>query len=171
MTKQPKYRADYELRKIILFGAVGSSSLIFSILFLLFLGSQISTHHSIVATDTISEMMSYAEFFFFAFFSYFLAAILIWRLSDGFSKFVVSWLPISLIGSIVFSVLFPLRVWLSSILTFRESSPFQNPPPNMWQVALLMLICVSICFVVTAVGCAIISAITTSEKHDSVLLS
>jgi hypothetical protein len=152
-----------------LFGSAGSCGLIFSVLLLLFLGSRFHSH-SDFSTDTISEMMGYAEFFLFAFGSYFSAAVMIWRLRNYFSKFVVSWLPIALFGSIVFSVSFLLMVWVSSVITYQENNPFQSPPPRFGNLILVMLLFGFASFIVTFVSCELVSAIFSFEKRDDGLL-
>jgi hypothetical protein len=162
MDEQQQYAASYDLQKVILFGATGSCSLIFSVFFLLFLGSQISSHPGL-STDTINEMVGYAEFFLFAFASYFSASIFVWRFSGYFSRSAVSWMPIALLGSIAFSISFLLRVWVSSILTYQENNPFQDPPPTFWIVAIAMLFCGIVCFIVSAIGCGLVSAIVGAE--------
>lgn len=165
MAEAPKYLPSYELRGVILFGATGSCSLIFSVLSLLFLGSQISSHPSL-STDTISEMMDYAEFFLFVFAAYFSMSVFVWRFQNYFAKFSISWLPIMLFGSVTFSVSFLLRGWLSSISTYQERNPFQSPPPEFLTLTLVMVFWVFICFIVTSIGCGLVSVIMDFEKHD-----
>jgi hypothetical protein len=164
----PTYRESYELHRIVLFGAAGSCSLIFSMAFLLFLGSRISSHPS-YSTDTISEMIGYAEFFLFAFSSYFAASIIVWRYTDCFSRLSVSWLPVTLVGSIAFSVSFLLRVWVSSWMTYQEGNPYQAPPPEFWKIVFSLVLVAGVCFIVTSIGCGLVSAITNSEKGNAAI--
>jgi len=159
---------SYDLRRIILFGSAGSCSLIFSVLFLLFLDAQTSSHPGL-STDTISEMMSYAEFFLFAFGSFFAASILVWHYTDFFSRFSVSWLLISIIGSTAFSVSFLFRVWISSVTTYKENDPFQSPPPEFWKVVVSVIVVAGICSLVTSAGSGLISAITRSDNTNSAI--
>src|SRR5688572_5832853 len=119
------YQSTYDLRRVILLGAVASSSLIFSVLFFLFLGSFSS--HPGYSTDTISEMVSYAEFFLFAYGSYFATATLVWYFASHLSKAASSWFPIVLFGSILFSASFLIRVWISDLMTYQENNPFRTP--------------------------------------------
>lgn len=158
------YRATYELRRTILFGAVASSSLIFSVLFLLFLSSQISYHHSL-STDTISEMMGYAQFFLIAYASYFAAAVFVWRHAEYFSRFSVSWFLICLFGSVAFSIVSTLLIWITSI----EENPFQPPSPKVWALAFSVVVGAGICAVITSIGCGLVSAILYQDNHPSTL--
>lgn len=166
MSERLDYRTSYDLRRVTLFGAAASSSLIFFVMFLFFLDAQISSHHY-YSTDTISEMMSYAEFFLFAYSSYFAAAVLVWRYADYLAKFSVSWLLISLFGSIAFSVASLLRLWISSSITFEERNPFQPPPPEFWKVAFSMVVFSGVCTLITSIGCGLVSAIVYSDEHKS----
>ncbi|MBX3267917.1 MAG: hypothetical protein KF831_14555 [Acidobacteria bacterium] len=165
MDGRQNYRSSYELRRVIFFGAVASSSLIVSVLFLYYLGSQVSSHPG-YSTDTISEMMGYAEFFLFSYGSYFAAAVIVWSYSDYFSKKTVSWLPIALFGSILFSTSFLLRVWISDLLSYQENDPFRSAPPGFWMVVVSILIVAGACFLMTFIGCAMASSLFTS-KHDA----
>lgn len=159
MDAHPKYLATYELQRVILFAAAASSSLIFSVLFLFFLGSLISSHNPSYFTDTISEMMGYAEFFVFAFASYFLVSVLIWRFRKYFSKIVVSWLPIAVIGSFTFSGSFLFRIWISAVINYQKNDPFQNPPSTFRQLILAILITGSLVAVVALLGSGLVSAV------------
>jgi len=144
--------SSYELRPVIIYGAAASSSLLLLLLILLFLNSQISDHIG-PSTDTIGEMMGYAEFFIFSFASYFATSVFVWRHANYFSRFGPSWLPIALLGSITFSVSFYLLIWVSSIITFSHTDPFQNPPPSVGQLTLGIFIFAGICFVISSIGC------------------
>lgn len=163
MSERLGYRLSYDLRQVMLFGAVASSSLIFSVLFLFFLGSQLSSHHPGYSIDTITEMMGYAEFFLFAYGSYFAAAVLVWRYADCFSKISVSWLPITLFGSIVFSISFLMRVWVSDLMTYQEKNPFRSPPPGFSMVVLTIIVVAVISCLITSVGCSLITTIWSKK--------
>lgn len=106
------YSESYELGKIVAIGAAAASGLVFSLVILLFLASQISYHPS-SNTDTITEMMGYTEFFVFAVISYFGAAVLSWIFRATLANHIVAWLPISFFGSVVFCFAFLFRVWIS----------------------------------------------------------
>ena len=167
MDGHQNYRATYDLRRVILFGAVASSSLIFSVLFFLFLGSFSS--HPGYSTDTISEMMGYAEFFLFAYGSYFAAAVLVWYSASHVSKAASSWLPIVVFGSILFSASFLIRVWISDLITYQENNPFRAPPPGFGMVVVSILAVAGISFLVTSIGCGIASAFITAERKVEVV--
>jgi hypothetical protein len=157
-----EYSATYELRRVIFFGAVASSSLIFSLAGLLFLNAQISSHPGF-STDTISEIMGYAEFLFFAYASYFAASLIVlWR-AESLSRFSVSWLIVSVLGSIIFSVSFLLRVSISSLANYRAEDPFETPPPELWAIFLSVIVLSGVCSVVTSIGCGLASAIVYSD--------
>lgn len=143
---------------VILFGAVGSAGLIFSVLFLFFLGSQISSHPP-MSTDTISEMMGYAEFFLFSFTSYFVVAISILKLRNVFQRYVPGWVPISLFGSLIFCLSFFTRVWISEVSAYREGDPFRSPAPTYVSVIISALVVASILTLVIGTFSAIASAI------------
>ena len=162
MVESSSYIDSYDLRKVILFGAAGSSGVIFSFLFLAFLGSRGSSHHQPISTDTIGEMMGYAEFFFFAFVSYFAAAVFVWKMRSLFSNSVISWIPISSIGSMFFSISFFSWVWFLSV-----PSPQGVPPPSFMYVLLFAMVCGVALTVITGVSSAIASAWNILETSQN----
>ena len=157
---------SYEVRQVVLFGAAASSSIIFSVLLLLFLSSQF-TDHTGVSTYTIREMLNWAEFFLFVFVSDFSASSFVRRFSEYLSRFGPSWLPIAIVGSVTFAVSFILFVWVSSILTYTGEGPFQDPPPTIWQLAASIVFLAAICSVVSLLGTSLASAIydLNGKKH------
>ena len=157
-----EYRATYELRRVIFFGAVASSGLIFSVAGLLFLDSQFSLHPGFSA-DTISEMMGYAEFFLFAYASYFAASVVVSWGSESLSRFSVSWLIVSVLGSITFSVAFLLRIWISSLANYRDGNPVESSPPSLWGIVIAMIALSGVCSIVTLISCGLASAIVYAD--------
>lgn len=163
-----KYRATYELRRTILFGAVASGSLIFSVLFLLFLSSHILYHHSL-STDTISEMMGYAQFFLLAYASYFTAAVLVWRCAEYFSRYSVSWLIISLFGSVAFSFSSMAFLWISSPANPSKENPFEQATLGVLALAYSAIVLSIMCVVITSIGCGLVSAFFYPHKQNTAL--
>lgn len=161
MTEKQNYLDSYEVQQVVLFGAAGSSSVIFSVLFLFFLDSWISPHPG-TSIDTISEMMGYVEFFFLTFASYFSASVLIWRLSSLFATWTISWLPIALLGSLLFSLLFSMRIWIESLFRIQHEIPTQVFTPDISAVMIGVLVLV--CFALSSIGCAIMSAFLKHRK-------
>src|SRR5687768_7190076 len=101
MNEKPPFAECYEPARIVTVGAAATSGLIFSVVFILFLGSQFSYHHPPFTTDTIGQMVGYAEFFVFAVVSYFGVALAVLRWK-ALANYIPSWLPIPLMGSAVF---------------------------------------------------------------------
>ena len=163
------YQASYELRPLILFGSVASGSVIFSVLFVIFLGSQVSSHQGL-STDTISEMMGYAEFFLFAFGSYLLIALLIlWR-KEYLSRIIASWLPIATFGSFLFSYSFLFRSWASAVLTYKEGDPFQQRPGSFISFLSISLFVAAILSSITVITCYVAAYVSRSTKSNNELV-
>ncbi len=166
MRDQQTYRAGYDLERVVLYGAVGSCSVIFSALLVLFMGTRISSHPGF-STDTIGEMMDYFEFFFLAFLSYFSASVFTWRFREKLAKWTASWLMISFIGSIVFPILFLLRLWIVSVFRYQQfDSDGRSLGPFLATVVGVLLVG-SLCFLLSAVCCGLVSAIQNARrKHN-----
>lgn len=167
--KEPNYLDSYNNQRIVLFASTGSAALISTVLLLLFLGSQISDHPP-VSTDTISEMMGYAEFFLFAFASYFSVALFTSWKKNIFSRLSASWLPIAMFGSIVFSFSFMFRVWVSAKMTYREGNPYQNRPGSFLFLLAFALAVGVVISIITGVCCYVASFIVGTNKSDDSLL-
>jgi hypothetical protein len=163
MKVQKTYRASYQLQRVVLFGAAGSCSIIFALFFLMFLASRISYHPS-ARLDTIDEMTGYAEFFFFVFLSYFSASIFVWRLDEFLSSRTVSWLPIAFLGSFLLPFVILLRVWIGVVISEQRLPNLQY----FGAIAMGMLIIGTVCFVLSSVGCALVSALTGADKDQQV---
>jgi len=163
-----KNLATYEPRRVIFFGAVASSSLIFSLVFLLFLGSQVSQHPG-TSTNTLGEMMGYIEFFLFAFGSYFAAAVIVLRGADRLSRFGASWPLVAVLGSFIFSVTFVLRIWMSSGANNSARSSDQPSLLGLWAIPVSVLISTALCSLITLTGCGLASAIVVPDKRPFTL--
>ncbi len=161
MPNSSDFSDSYEIPRIAMFGAAGSSALIFSVLFLLFLSSQIS-HHPPLSTNTISEMTGYAEFFLFAFASYFVTALAVLNLRKILQRFVTSWIPISLFGSLIFCLAIFTRTWISDVVDYREGNPFRSPPGTYLSMVVFALVTTPILAFVAGIFSAIVSAICST---------
>lgn len=166
MTKKQTNIKSYDLQNVILYGSAGSGGLIFFVLFFVFLGSQVSSDHPPLSTDTIGEMMGWATFFFFTFSSYFTAAVFVWKLKDFFAQHIVSWIPISFLGSILFSLSFFSWVW-----AFSVPSADGTAPAPFFYVLLFALLCGLVLTIVTGTSSAIVSAFVNLEtSRDEISL-
>lgn len=172
MPKPQPYIESYELRRIILFGSAGSLGFIFSILFLLFVGSQMtSRHHPPISTDTVGEMMGYVELLAFTFFSYFFVAVIVWKFKNVLSMFVASWLPIAFFGSFLLCVSFLSRVWIRAVLTYSENSPYQSRPESFSSLLLFASLCGIVFFVLTSFSCLLTGALVKFDDKEKFTLS
>jgi magnesium-transporting ATPase (P-type) len=95
----------YDLRECVVLGGSASTGIILTFFFLEYI-----SYHPILNTSTINEMLIYAQLFFISFFSYFAAAVAVWKLGRHLSKKLPLWFPISVIGSVLFSFSFALMV-------------------------------------------------------------
>ena len=100
--------AGYDLRECVVLGGSASAGIILTFFFLEYI-----SYHPIFKTSTIDEMMSYAQFFFISFFSYFAAAVAVWKLGRHLSKKLPLWFPISVIGSVLFSFSFAIMAYIT----------------------------------------------------------
>ena len=157
------FQRSYTIRRVVAFGAAGTSSVILPFVLLLFASSQISLHPG-RDTDTVNEMMGYVEFFLFASASYFGSAMLAWKFREHLQKYLTSWLTISLLGSITFSALLLSRlVFLSGRTTANDSMP------SVWGFLMGMLLVAVICFFPAFVACGLASAFIGARKRDEPL--
>lgn len=163
MNPRTDFSVQYALRNIIFCGAVASASVIFSVLFLLFLNSYISPHPPFI-TDTVSEMMGYAEFFGFTFGSYFVVTVVTWNLRQTLQRFFPSWLPIAVGGSLLFCFSFFTRVWIETMLRYDPSNPFAQPPPTYAVILLSVLITACVLTVVTGAVTAFASNVYADRE-------
>jgi hypothetical protein len=109
-------------------------------------------------------MMGYAEFFLFAFTSYFVVAILMRKLRDAFQRYVPAWVPISLLGSMIFCLSFFTRVWIPDASAYREGDPFWSPPPTYIRVIVSAIVVAGIITVVVGAFSALASAIYSGRN-------
>lgn len=120
-------------------------------------------------TDTLGEMMGYIEFFLFAFGSYFAAAVIVLRVADRLSRLGASWPLVALFGSIIFSVGFVLRIWISSVVNDPARSSDQLSLLGLWAVPVSMLFVTAVCSLITLTGCGLASAVVYTDKRPSAL--
>lgn len=154
---------SYELRRIILFGASSSSSLIFVFLFLQFI-----SYHQVFNVPVVAEMLMYAEFFLFAYASYFLVSILVWKYTTGLAKYFPSWVPICFLGSALFCVSFFSRVYIADVLYYQEGDPFRSPPGPVSVIILGTAMSIAILTVVVSIPTVLIASLYSvfGQKGD-----
>lgn len=164
MNGQQYFRDTYRLRRVIFYGAVASSSVIFSVVFLLFLYAQMTPHPGFY-NNVLIEMMAYLKFLAFVFTSYFISAIVVWRGSDLFSRYSASWIPVCIFGSTMLSIVLIFSVHFSSIMAFGDRGSFQTPPPDLSATAAAIGLLSVVFAVVTLTGCGL-AAITIGRCYD-----
>ncbi|HKP68980.1 MAG TPA: hypothetical protein VJV05_06830 [Pyrinomonadaceae bacterium] len=152
MLKTPDYAESYKVRPVILFGGIGSLGIIFFYLFSIYLTSD---HHPLGYANTIDEMMSYTMFFSFAIISFILASFVVRRFRERLTRLVVSWLPVAILGSVIFSFSFNLATWLIAINSYRDGDPFRIPPPTFLGIVGIALFFSFVLAPVSMVPCAI----------------
>lgn len=141
---------SYHYRAIWLAATVAGCSVIFTIFFLLFLHAQLVPHSLYNIIDPIKEMTGYAELFFLTFTCYYLAGLLVYWQRRILGRFSQSFLPIAIIGSLVFSLYSSIR--LSPAMSEETVNAFV-----FWSLAISL---------VTGITCAIASAFQgESESH------
>lgn len=117
---------SYKLRRVVLYGSIASSGVIFSFLFLQFL-----SYHDVFSITVIDEMVFYAEFFLYSYGAYFLSAILAWKYGGRFSKYFDSSFFVSTIGSLIFSILVYFRTWVATASEPALPKMARYEPPFM----------------------------------------
>ncbi len=128
MSSEEPFRSSYSIEKIVIAGSGAAVGLLLPLVTLLFLSSRLTSHHPPFTADTIGEMVGYAELFLFIIGAYFGSAIGIWSTRRLWSKFFPSWLPISIVGSFIFSFSFFIRVWVEAIATYQPGTGENTPP-------------------------------------------
>ena len=152
----------YELRRLLMLGGAGASSVILIFLF----GQYISHDTNFNEPSTIDEMMGYFEFFLFAVSSFFFAALLVWSQRKLFKKIGVPWVLIAAIGSVTSSVTFSIYVTLNHILNYGSHDPFMPLPPLL-NVLLFVLFCSCFFFLISAPATALASSVYSKVDGDT----
>ena len=124
----------YDLRESLILGGSASIGVILTFFFL----DRIS-YHPVFNTSTIDEMVSYAQIFFISFFSYFAAAVTVWKWGSRLSRKLPLWFPISTLGSVLFAFSIALLVYAT-----QPSESTFGPNVSCTQV-LLYTITFSLC--------------------------
>lgn len=172
MSGEEPFGSTYGIEKIVIAGSGAVVGLLLPLVTLLFLSSRLTSHHPPFTSDTIGEMVGYTELFLFIIVAYFGSAIGIWSTRGLWSKFFHSWLPISIVGSFIFSFSFLIRVWLEAIATYQSGMAENTPPGTFWELLVFagkasIILSISSCIFAFMAG--VISSMWRTDTDPTIL--
>ncbi len=102
--KELSFYGSYLYREVWFTATVAGCSLIFTIFAFLFLHAQLVPHALYYIVDPVIEMTGYAELFLLTFACYYVTGLLAYWKRRILSRFMPSFLPIAIVGSLIFSL-------------------------------------------------------------------
>ncbi|MBX3242997.1 MAG: hypothetical protein KF685_00830 [Acidobacteria bacterium] len=153
-----------DLKQAIAYGSAASFGLISSALAWMYTNSQYQ--HIPQVTDTVNEMMTYAEIIAFAVISYFAAALMVWKFGKKIMSSIPTWILISLLGAQLFTFSFFFRVWIVSIPAKSHSNIFLDETFSFLEILQSAFICGAI-LSVPALVCSLVMFRFITERKES----
>jgi hypothetical protein len=114
----------------------------------------------------IDQMMYYLEFFGFATASYFMSAAITWKSRCRLQTFVVPWVPICVIGSVLCSTIFAIYIYIENQWFPKSSASFLKPVSFIFTSWAIVVWSVLFIFISSPIS-ALTSAIYTSRTNEN----